>query len=79
MFRETLFTDINELPFSLSNLVIILERGQFGAVYGAVNWNTGQMDCMNRIGLEGLKDDEIAQPMREVDLVKQLSSPSTAV
>lgn len=51
-------------------------RGQFGAVYRALNLNTGQMVAVKRIGLEGLKEDEIAQLMREVDLVKRLSHPS---
>ncbi|KAH8997816.1 hypothetical protein EDB86DRAFT_3076353 [Lactarius hatsudake] len=51
-------------------------RGQFGAVYRALNLNTGQMIAVKRIGLEGLKEEEISQLMREVDLVKQLSHPS---
>ncbi|KAH9166008.1 hypothetical protein EDB89DRAFT_2076255 [Lactarius sanguifluus] len=51
-------------------------RGQFGAVYRALNLNTGQMVAVKRIGLEGLKEEEISQLMREVDLVKRLSHPS---
>lgn len=51
-------------------------RGQFGSVYRALNLNTGQMVAVKRIGLEGLKEEEIAQLMREVDLVKRLSHPS---
>ncbi len=34
------------------------------------------MVAVKRIGLEGLKEDEIAQLMKEVDLVKSLSHPS---
>jgi serine/threonine protein kinase len=45
-------------------------------VYRALNLNTGQMVAVKRIGLEGLKEEEIAQLMREVDLVKRLSHPS---
>ncbi|KAH9022684.1 hypothetical protein EDB85DRAFT_2119745 [Lactarius pseudohatsudake] len=59
--------------FQLSNCI---GRGQFGAVYRALNLNTGQMVAVKRIGLEGLKEEEISQLMREVDLVKRLSHPS---
>jgi serine/threonine protein kinase len=45
-------------------------------VYRALNLNTGQMVAVKRIGLEGLKEEEIAQLMHEVDLVKMLSHPS---
>jgi serine/threonine protein kinase len=34
------------------------------------------MVAVKQIGLEGLKEEEIAQLMREVDLVKRLSHPS---
>ncbi|TBU27276.1 hypothetical protein BD311DRAFT_696875, partial [Dichomitus squalens] len=59
--------------FQLGNCI---GRGQFGAVYRALNLNTGQMVAVKRIRLEGLKEDEIAQLMKEVDLVKSLSHPS---
>ncbi|EIW58780.1 Pkinase-domain-containing protein [Trametes versicolor FP-101664 SS1] len=59
--------------FQLGNCI---GRGQFGAVYRALNLNTGQMVAVKRIRLEGLKEDEISQLMREVDLVKSLSHPS---
>ncbi|KAI0708843.1 Pkinase-domain-containing protein [Cerioporus squamosus] len=59
--------------FQLGNCI---GRGQFGAVYRALNLNTGQMVAVKRIRLEGLKEEEIAQLMREVDLVKSLSHPS---
>ena len=45
-------------------------------MYRALNLNTGQMVAVKRIRLEGLKEDEIAQLMKEVDLVKSLSHPS---
>jgi len=45
-------------------------------VYRALNLTTGQMVAVKRIGLEGLKEEEIAQLMREVDLVKRLTHPS---
>ncbi|KAH9941507.1 Pkinase-domain-containing protein [Amylocystis lapponica] len=57
----------------------VLEDGkpptQFVTVYRALNLNTGQMVAVKRISLEGLKEEEIAQLMREVDLVKSLSHP----
>lgn len=59
--------------FQLGNCI---GRGQFGAVYRALNLNTGQMVAVKRISLTGLKEDEISQLMREVDLVKSLSHPS---
>lgn len=51
-------------------------RGQFGAVYRALNLNTGQMVAVKRVRLEGLKEEEISQLMKEVDLLKSLSHPS---
>ncbi|KAJ3795230.1 STE/STE11/cdc15 protein kinase [Lentinula aff. detonsa] len=59
--------------FQLGNCI---GRGQFGSVYRALNLNTGQMVAVKRIRLEGLKEDEVTQLMREVDLVKRLSHPS---
>lgn len=45
-------------------------------MYRALNLNTGQMVAVKRIRLEGLKEEEVTQLMREVDLVKRLSHPS---
>ncbi|KAF8265070.1 kinase-like domain-containing protein [Lactarius quietus] len=76
MSRQTLVVrEEGKAPthFQLGNCI---GRGQFGAVYRALNLNTGQMVAVKRIGLEGLKEDEISQLMREVDLVKRLSHPS---
>ncbi|TFY53358.1 hypothetical protein EVG20_g10152, partial [Dentipellis fragilis] len=61
--------------------LIVKEEGKtstqyFGSVYRALNLNTGQMVAVKRIGLEGLKEEEVTQLMREVDLVKSLSHPS---
>ena len=50
-------------------------RGQFGVVYRALNLTTGQMVAVKRIRLEGLKEEEVMQLMKEVDLVKSLSHP----
>ena len=60
----------------LQQLGNCIGRGQFGAVYRALNLNTGQMVAVKRIGLDGLKEEEISQLMKEVDLVKSLSHPS---
>ncbi|KAG2075689.1 Pkinase-domain-containing protein [Suillus decipiens] len=61
------------IHFQLGNCI---GRGQFGTVYRALNLTTGQMVAVKRIRLEGLKEDEVAQLMREVDLMKRLSHPS---
>lgn len=45
-------------------------------MYRALNLNTGQMVAVKRIRLEGLKEEEVMQLMKEVDLVKSLSHPS---
>jgi len=74
--RQTLIVrEEGKLPthFQLGNCI---GRGQFGSVYRALNLNTGQMVAVKRIRLEGLKEDEVTQLMREVDLVKRLSHPS---
>ncbi|KAG8836037.1 hypothetical protein FRC17_010501 [Serendipita sp. 399] len=51
-------------------------RGQFGAVYRALNLNTGQMVAVKRISLHGLSEEEISSLMKEVDVLKRLSHPS---
>lgn len=65
-----------QLTSAFQQLGNCIGRGQFGAVYRALNLNTGQMVAVKRIRLEGLKEDEIKQLMKEVDLVKSLSHPS---
>ena len=44
-------------------------------MYRALNLNTGQMVAVKRVDLTGLKEEEISQLMKEVDLVKSLSHP----
>lgn len=51
-------------------------KGQFGAVYRALNLNTGATVAVKRIRLGGLKEEEVEQLMKEVTLVKSLSHPS---
>ena len=63
----------NVLEKQLGNCV---GRGQFGSVYRALILHTGQAVAVKRIRLEGLKEDDVMQLMREVDLVKSLSHPS---
>ncbi|PCH44333.1 Pkinase-domain-containing protein [Wolfiporia cocos MD-104 SS10] len=74
--RQTLIVKEDGKPATQFQLGNCIGRGQFGAVYRALNLNTGQMVAVKRIRLEGLKEDEIAQLMKEVDLVKSLSHPS---
>lgn len=51
-------------------------RGQFGSVYRSLNLGTGQMVAIKRIRLQGMKEDEVRDVMREVELLKRLSHPS---
>lgn len=44
--------------------------------YRALNLATGEMVAIKRIRLEGLGEEEIAQLMKEVELVKRLSHAS---
>ncbi|TFY59959.1 hypothetical protein EVJ58_g5448 [Rhodofomes roseus] len=74
--RQTLVVKEDGKPPTQFQLGNCIGRGQFGAVYRALNLNTGQMVAVKRIRLEGLKEDEIKQLMKEVDLVKSLSHPS---
>ncbi|KAG0231087.1 hypothetical protein BGW42_000504 [Actinomortierella wolfii] len=59
--------------FQLGNCI---GRGQFGAVYKALNLGTGQMVAVKRIKIDGLKDSEMDILMQEVELLKTLSHPS---
>jgi serine/threonine protein kinase len=60
----------------LQQLGDCIGRGQFGLVYRALNFNTGQTVAVKRISLKDLKEDEVTHLMREVDLLKTLSHPS---
>ncbi|KAF7982548.1 hypothetical protein HWV62_27520 [Athelia sp. TMB] len=74
--RQTLIVRETGKPPTHFQLGNCIGRGQFGSVYRALNLNTGQMVAVKRIRLEGLKEDEVMQLMKEVDLVKSLSHPS---
>ncbi|EIW79378.1 hypothetical protein CONPUDRAFT_127468 [Coniophora puteana RWD-64-598 SS2] len=73
--RQTIIVkeDGRTMQLSLGNCI---GRGQFGVVYRALNITTGQMVAVKRIRLEGLKEDEVTQLMKEVDLMKRLGHPS---
>ncbi|WWD09269.1 hypothetical protein V865_007392 [Kwoniella europaea PYCC6329] len=51
-------------------------RGQFGSVYRSLNLSTGQMVAIKRIRLHGMREDEVTDVMKEVELLKRLSHPS---
>ncbi|RUP47098.1 hypothetical protein BC936DRAFT_146134 [Jimgerdemannia flammicorona] len=51
-------------------------KGQFGAVYKALNLSTGEMVAVKRIKLEKNQVDEIDSLMQEVDLLKSLLHPN---
>ncbi|WWC58499.1 uncharacterized protein I303_101042 [Kwoniella dejecticola CBS 10117] len=51
-------------------------RGQFGSVYRSLNLSTGQMAAIKRIRLHGMREDEVTDVMREVELLKRFSHPS---
>ncbi|KAJ3293316.1 hypothetical protein HK104_004582 [Borealophlyctis nickersoniae] len=51
-------------------------RGQFGAVYKALNMETGRVVAMKRIPLADQGKEGIADLMTEVDLLKSLSHPN---
>ncbi|KAL1922138.1 uncharacterized protein VTP21DRAFT_10780 [Calcarisporiella thermophila] len=51
-------------------------KGQFGAVYRALNMGTGQMVAVKRIKLEEDQKDRVDSLMKEVELLKTLSHPS---
>ncbi|KAL7424557.1 Protein kinase of the Mitotic Exit Network [Cryptotrichosporon argae] len=51
-------------------------RGQFGSVYRSLNLGTGQMVAIKRIRLSGMKEKEVRDVMREVELLRRLSHPS---
>ncbi|KAL1924306.1 uncharacterized protein VTP21DRAFT_7341 [Calcarisporiella thermophila] len=51
-------------------------RGQFGAVYRALNLGTGQMVAVKRIKLDKDNEDQIDSVMQEIELLQTLSHPS---
>lgn len=68
------FTDTGSDPvrFQLGNCI---GRGQFGSVYRSLNLTSGQMVAIKRIRLSGMKEKEVCDVMREVELLKRLSHP----
>lgn len=50
-------------------------RGQFGSVYRSLNQSTGQMMAIKRIRLSGMKETEVSDVMREVELLQRLTHP----
>jgi serine/threonine protein kinase len=50
-------------------------RGQFGSVYRSLNLSTGQMVAIKRIRLSGVKEKEVRDVMREVEVLQRLSHP----
>ncbi|KAJ2378044.1 Protein kinase of the Mitotic Exit Network, partial [Coemansia sp. RSA 2611] len=50
-------------------------RGQFGAVYRALDLETGEMVAVKQIPLEGQDADSMDDVMQEVELLKSLSNP----
>ena len=64
------------MSYDLQQLGNCIGRGRFSTVYRALNLNTGQIVAVKRIRLEGLKEEEIAQLMKEADIVKSLSHPN---
>ncbi|KAJ3167932.1 hypothetical protein HDU88_001879 [Geranomyces variabilis] len=51
-------------------------KGQFGAVYQALNMDTGQVAAIKRIPLIDQKEKGIQDLMQEVELLKSLSHPN---
>ncbi|CAI2172646.1 9252_t:CDS:10, partial [Funneliformis geosporum] len=74
--REKLVLKVGDEIMSQFQLGNCIGKGQFGAVYRALNLGTGQMAAVKRIKLEGKSPDEIKQLMQEVELLKSLSHPS---
>ncbi|PFH51771.1 hypothetical protein AMATHDRAFT_58237 [Amanita thiersii Skay4041] len=72
--KTIIITEEGKSPvqFQLGNCI---GRGQFGSVYRALNLSTGQTVAVKQIRLEGLKEDEVSELMREVNLYKRLSHP----
>lgn len=68
------FTDagIEPVRYQLGNCI---GRGQFGSVYRSLNLTTGQMVAIKRIRLSGMREKEVCDVMREVELLKRLTHP----
>lgn len=53
-----------------------LGKGAFGAVYRALNWNTGETVAVKQIKLADLPKSELRVIMLEIDLLKNLDHPN---
>ena len=73
--KTLLFDEPGQPPikYQLGNCV---GKGQFGSVYRSLHLGTGQMAAIKRIRLEGMKEAEVRDVMKEVDLLKRLAHPS---
>ncbi|KAF8630155.1 hypothetical protein AX15_003105 [Amanita polypyramis BW_CC] len=73
--RKTIIVKEEGKPPVQYQLGNCIGRGQFGSVYRALNLSTGQTVAVKQIRLEGLKEFEVAELMREVNIYKRLSHP----
>lgn len=62
----------NSVRYQLGNCI---GRGQFGSVYRSLNLSSGQMVAIKRIRLSGVKEKEVCDVMREVEVLQRLSHP----
>lgn len=62
----------NCVRYQLGNCI---GRGQFGSVYRSLNLSSGQMVAIKRIRLSGVKEKEVRDVMREVEVLQRLSHP----
>ncbi|KAL0570316.1 Protein kinase of the Mitotic Exit Network [Marasmius crinis-equi] len=76
LVRKSLVISVEGKPFTRLRLGNCIGRGQLGAVYRALDLNTGQMVAVKRIRLNGLTEEEVTRLMKEVELVKRMSHPS---
>ncbi|KAK9453793.1 kinase-like domain-containing protein [Dipodascopsis uninucleata] len=53
-----------------------LGKGAFGAVYRALNWQTGETVAAKQISLDNLSKAEIKKIMLEIDLLRNLDHPN---
>ncbi|CED84355.1 pkinase-domain-containing protein [Phaffia rhodozyma] len=51
-------------------------KGQFGTVYRALNFATGETVAIKQISLDGLKEKEVDHLMEEVNIFKRLDHPA---
>ncbi|KAK8865778.1 hypothetical protein IAR55_000925 [Kwoniella newhampshirensis] len=81
--RSSQYQSLQVLEFHESGRPVIryqlgncIGRGQFGAVYRSLNLGIGQMVAIKRIRLHGMREDEVTDVMREVELLQRMSHPS---